>query len=99
MLGKPMKLGTLPVLRVKNTQMKTVQPCVLMMSQLLNCWASNGELASVCKAIQVEYLKCVDAPVSKQKTMNNINYHALRLLPKLTNQKRLKDRARGDVGR
>ncbi|ODQ77075.1 hypothetical protein BABINDRAFT_163811 [Babjeviella inositovora NRRL Y-12698] len=91
MPNKPVKLPNLPILKVKSTSFKQpVSPCIVMMSQLLNCWASNGDSAAVCKKLEKLYKSCVDAPQVMQKTDSTINYHARRLLPKINNHRKSK---------
>lgn len=80
----------LPRLRVKN-QLKKEQanPCLVIMSQMLNCWASNGEGNLACKNLEVDLKNCmakgVKVPPAPKPTLN---YHAARLLPKIHKQEK-----------
>lgn len=78
----------LPRLRVKNQLAKAqADPCLVVMSQMLNCWASNGEGSAVCKQLETDLKKCMAAgqklPPAAKPTLN---YHAARLLPKIHKQ-------------
>lgn len=80
----------LPRLRVKNQTVKQQSnPCLVIMSQMLNCWASNGEGSVLCKNLEQELKGCMAkgikvAPPSKP----TLNYHAARLLPKIHKQEK-----------
>lgn len=81
---------SLPRLRVKNQVAKQQSnPCLVIMSQMLNCWASNGEGSVICKGLEQELKGCMAkgvkvAPPAKP----TLNYHAARLLPKIHKQEK-----------
>ncbi|GME76090.1 unnamed protein product [Ambrosiozyma monospora] len=80
----------LPRLRVKNQVAKQqTNPCLVVMSQMLTCWASNGEGAKVCKVLELKLKECMSTgqkvPPPAKPTLN---YHASRLLPKIHKQEK-----------
>ncbi len=47
------------------------------------CWASAGHNIAGCAAVEEQLRACMDAPVPKQTKKNTINYHLMRLYPKI----------------
>ncbi len=74
----------LPRLRVKNQVAKQqANPCLVVMSQMLNCWASNGEGIAACKDLEKELKNCMGRGIKvPPPSKPTLNYHAARLLPK-----------------
>jgi hypothetical protein len=59
------KLPNLKTLRVKSSVIgERGGPCVVVMTNLLNCWASNAEGASVCAPFEKELKTCMAGRVS-----------------------------------
>ncbi|CAN3357176.1 small ribosomal subunit protein mS37 [Diutina catenulata] len=80
----PKNLPPLPRLKLrKPTVAKTTNQCFVLMSNLLNCWASNGEGAVACKGIEGELKGCMETFKPQPERLSSINYHAQRLYPKL----------------
>ncbi len=64
MANKPVRLPPLPRLRVKKPVSQTqANPCVVVMSTLLNCWSSNGEGAAECKQLESSLKECMEINV------------------------------------
>ncbi|KAJ5084719.1 hypothetical protein NUU61_009298 [Penicillium alfredii] len=81
---KPMRLDTIRFLRVKrpNTQQEQ-NPCVTVMSSMLNCWASQGYGTEGCAAMEMQLRKCMDGTTKSEKKNNTVNYHLGRMYPKV----------------
>ena len=62
---------------------KSTNECFVMMSSLLNCWASNGEASALCATIEHDLKACMEVHKPKKEQISTINYHAGRLYPKL----------------
>lgn len=80
----PKSLPPLPRLKVRlPTIAKSTNKCFVLMSSLLNCWASNGEGAPPCKTFELDLKTCmaVNKPVGER--LSTVNYHARRLYPQL----------------
>ncbi|CCF58805.1 hypothetical protein KAFR_0F02080 [Kazachstania africana CBS 2517] len=88
MSGKPpvYRLPPLPRLRVKKPIIKQ-EPnrCLVLMSNLLQCWSSNGHMNPVCNSLVTELKACTMKPMQTNKEQkSNINYHAARLYNKIS---------------
>ena len=59
----PLRLNTINHLRVRRPNQNEQNPCVTVMSTMLNCWASQGYGAEGCAALEGQLRKCMDAPV------------------------------------
>ncbi|ODV84345.1 hypothetical protein CANARDRAFT_201231 [[Candida] arabinofermentans NRRL YB-2248] len=83
-LTKP-AVPPLPRLRVKNAVAKQqTNPCLVVMSQMLSCWASNNEGSPACKDLEQELKACMAKSTKlPPPTKPSLNYHASRLLPKI----------------
>ncbi|TQB77346.1 hypothetical protein MPDQ_002983 [Monascus purpureus] len=92
----PIRLQTIPHLRVRRPNVQERNPCVVVMSSVLSCWASSGYTAEGCAALEQQLRQCMDAPfqpanelpffeIQKPKTTkkNTINYHLMRMFPKV----------------
>ncbi|CAI7584628.1 unnamed protein product [Penicillium palitans] len=79
----PMRLNTINHLRVRRPNQNEQNPCVVVMSSMLNCWASAGYGAEGCAALEAQLRKCMDAPKSREQKKNTVNYHLMRMYPKV----------------
>lgn len=78
------RLPPLEKLRVKNTvKTATTNECFLVLSSLLNCWASYGDSNKFCSNIELDLKLCMNSYKPKKPEKSSINYHAARLYPKL----------------
>ena len=77
------KLPPLPRLKVKKPIIQQeANRCLVLMSNLLQCWSSNGHMHGTCEAVAKELKACTaeNALGKNQKQQkSNINYHAARL--------------------
>ncbi|PMB71762.1 37S ribosomal protein MRP10, mitochondrial [Beauveria bassiana] len=76
---KPIRLPPLEVLRVKNPKRNPKNPCTIVMSSVLACWASAGYNAAGCAAIETQLRQCMDGPKPPPAPPNTINHHMSRL--------------------
>lgn len=82
-VAQPMALPKLPRLKFKKaSQAKANNPCFLLMSSLLNCWAANGEGAAQCAAFSQDLKTCMETHKPVTPPPNPMNYHAQRLYSK-----------------
>ncbi|BDD59455.1 hypothetical protein MAP00_004662 [Monascus purpureus] len=79
----PIRLQTIPHLRVRRPNVQERNPCVVVMSSVLSCWASSGYTAEGCAALEQQLRQCMDAPKPKTTKKNTINYHLMRMFPKV----------------
>ncbi|KAK0630420.1 hypothetical protein B0T17DRAFT_490069 [Bombardia bombarda] len=82
----PIRLPPLRVLRVRHPNRSETNPCVLVMSSVLSCWASAGYNTGGCQAVEQALRTCMDAPKAPPKPSNTINYHLARFSKRLTSQ-------------
>ncbi|KAI4592320.1 40S ribosomal protein mrp10 [Pestalotiopsis sp. IQ-011] len=75
---KPMRLPPLKVLRVKNPNRQSEQPCMAIMSSVLACWASSGYNTAGCSAMEQALRACMDGPQPSSGRRSEINYHLSR---------------------
>lgn len=62
---RPVRLPHLAKLRVKSAiPRKTGGPCNIALTNLLSCWASNGQAAEGCGALEQELKNCMATRVS-----------------------------------
>ncbi|KAG0681284.1 Phosphatidylglycerol/phosphatidylinositol transfer protein [Kluyveromyces marxianus] len=77
------KLPPLPRLKVKKPIIQQeANRCLVLMSNLLQCWSSNGHMHGVCDTLVQDLKACTaeNAMGKNQKVQkSNINYHAARL--------------------
>ncbi|KAL2059417.1 hypothetical protein ABVK25_000710 [Lepraria finkii] len=79
----PPRLPPLPKLRVRRPNAPEPNPCLGIMTSVLGCWASSGNAAAGCAALEQSLRACMDAPRPKGQKKNTINYHLMRLYPKI----------------
>ncbi|KAJ5183344.1 hypothetical protein N7492_000960 [Penicillium capsulatum] len=72
----PLRLNTINHLRVRRPNQHEQNPCVTVMSTMLNCWASQGYGAEGCAALETQLRKCMDAPVHSL-LCSNTRYYGL----------------------
>ncbi|OQD75258.1 hypothetical protein PENDEC_c008G01806 [Penicillium decumbens] len=48
-----------------------------------HCWASQGYGVQGCAGLEAQLRKCMDAPKSQEKKKNTVNYHLMRMYPKV----------------
>ena len=48
------------------------------------CWASTGHSVAGCAAIEAQLRACMDTPRPKNEKKSTINYHLMRLYPKIS---------------
>lgn len=88
---QPIRLQNLPRFKVRNPVSKNSQSansCLVVMSSLLNCWASNGEGNATCMGFQNELKTCMETRKPTVVTKSSINYHAGRLYPRVSGTKK-----------
>lgn len=58
---KVVRMPNLPRLKVRSTtaNREVGGPCIVVMTNLLNCWASNAHGAKVCEGLEKELKTCV----------------------------------------
>ncbi|AAS52880.1 AER199Cp [Eremothecium gossypii ATCC 10895] len=82
------KLPPLPRLKVKKPVIKQeANRCLVLMSNLLQCWSSNGHMNPVCEKLATDLKACTSQNVmgSNQKPRKStINYHAARLYDRIS---------------
>ncbi|KAL2110766.1 hypothetical protein VUR80DRAFT_695 [Thermomyces stellatus] len=81
---KPIRLPTLPRLRVKDPNPKQENPCMRIMAGLLACWASAGHNTAGCAVLEQQLRTCMDSPKPPPMPRNNINYHLARFQKRFT---------------
>ncbi|KAF9885768.1 hypothetical protein FE257_012350 [Aspergillus nanangensis] len=81
----PIRLQTIPHLRIRRPNQHEQNPCVTVMSSMLSCWASAGYTAEGCAVLEQQLRQCMDAPSNKK---NTINYHLTRMYPKVVGPKK-----------
>lgn len=81
----PKNLPPLPRLKVRRPVIgKSTNQCFVLMSSLLNCWASNGEGNQLCHGFEKDLKNCMETfKPSSLEQLSTINYHSSRLYPKL----------------
>ena len=80
----PKNLPPLPRLKIRKPIVsKATNQCFVLMSSLLNCWASNGEGALQCNVFEKDLKSCMETHKPESDRLSTINYHASRLYPKL----------------
>ncbi|KAK1149312.1 40S ribosomal protein mrp10 [Aspergillus melleus] len=84
----PVRLQTIPHLRIRHPNKNEGNPCMTVMSSMLSCWASSGYTSEGCFALEQQLRQCMDAPKKKKSGMNTINYHLMRMYPKVVGPKK-----------
>ncbi|KAI9043346.1 mitochondrial 37S ribosomal mS37 domain-containing protein [Aspergillus affinis] len=59
----PVRLQTIPHLRIRHPNKNEGNPCMTVMSSMLSCWASSGYTSEGCLALEQQLRQCMDAPV------------------------------------
>lgn len=89
MSGKPPihRLPPLPRLKVKKPIIQQeANRCLVLMSNLLQCWSSNGHMNPVCENLAGQLKACTSENAMGKSAgvqKSNINYHAARLYNKV----------------
>ncbi|PGH19850.1 hypothetical protein AJ80_03767 [Polytolypa hystricis UAMH7299] len=81
---KPMQLQTVNKLRVKRPNKSEPNPCTAVMSSVLTCWASSRFSVEGCFQVEQQLRACVDAKSTKTTHKSTINYHLMRMFPKMS---------------
>ncbi|CAN6625257.1 small ribosomal subunit protein mS37 [Trichomonascus vanleenenianus] len=80
----PVRLPNLKKLKVKSSVVQERGgPCMVVMTNLLNCWASNAHGSKECAGLEQDLKTCMTAKRSATKHKVTTNYHAARLLKKI----------------
>jgi hypothetical protein len=74
-VGAP-RLPPLPRLKIKRPNQAQENPCLGIMTSMLGCWASSGQGAVGCAALEQQLRSCMDAGVSEHL----IHLHRLDLI-------------------
>ncbi|KAL4941524.1 hypothetical protein BDV06DRAFT_179587 [Aspergillus oleicola] len=86
----PVRLNSIPRLRVRAKGSTELTPCAAVMSAMLTCWASAGGASDGCKALEQQLRECMDTHKDKGAAKNAINYHLMRMYPKVVGPKKRK---------
>ncbi|SCW01606.1 LAFE_0E03356g1_1 [Lachancea fermentati] len=82
------RLPPLPRLKVKKPIIQQeANKCLVLMSNLLQCWSSNGHMNPVCENLVKELKACsADSAMGRNTSVqkSNINYHAARLYDRVS---------------
>ncbi|KAK2744094.1 hypothetical protein FQN55_006962 [Onygenales sp. PD_40] len=81
---KPVRLQTIPKLRIKSPNTHQPNPCLAVMTSVLSCWASNKHNISGCFAIEQQLRACMDKKRPDPKAKSTVNYHLMRMFPKIS---------------
>ncbi|KAE8352950.1 hypothetical protein BDV28DRAFT_118437 [Aspergillus coremiiformis] len=84
----PVRLQTIPHLRIRRPNRNEQNPCVAVMATMLSCWASTGYTVAGCADVEQQLRQCMDASKPKNKKKNTINYHLMRMYPKVVGPKK-----------
>ncbi|KAL2868864.1 mitochondrial 37S ribosomal protein mS37 [Aspergillus lucknowensis] len=84
----PLRLNTIPHLRVRRPNQNEQNACATIMSSMLSCWASSGYGTEGCFAIEQQLRECMDGPKPNANQKNTINYHLSRMYPKVVGPKK-----------
>ncbi|KAJ5328308.1 hypothetical protein N7541_001556 [Penicillium brevicompactum] len=79
----PLRLNSINHLRIRRPNQNEANSCVTVMSSMLNCWASAGYGVEGCAGLEAQLRKCMDDPKSMEKKKNTVNYHLMRMYPKV----------------
>ncbi|SCV04834.1 LAMI_0H19724g1_1 [Lachancea mirantina] len=82
------RLPPLPRLKVKKPVVQQeANRCLVLMSNLLQCWSSNGHMNATCEELAKDLKACTSVnAMGKGATVkrSNINYHAARLYDRVS---------------
>ncbi|KAL4798057.1 hypothetical protein BDV19DRAFT_386715 [Aspergillus venezuelensis] len=85
----PVRLNSIPRLRVRAKGSSELTPCAAVMSAMLSCWASPAT-SEGCKVLEQQLRECMDTHKDKGAAKNAINYHLMRMYPKVVGPKKRK---------
>lgn len=81
------RLPPLPRLKVKKPIIRQeTNRCLVLMSNLLQCWSSNGHMNAACENIAKDLKTCTAQNAmgkGNNEQKSNINYHAARLYDRI----------------
>ncbi|KAL4928585.1 mitochondrial 37S ribosomal protein mS37 [Aspergillus undulatus] len=86
----PVRLNSIPQLRVRATEKADPTPCSAVMSAMLTCWASSGQSSAACSLLEQQLRECMDTHKNTGTKRNSINYHLMRMYPKVVGPKKRK---------
>lgn len=82
------RLPPLPRLRVKKPVIRQEpNQCLVLMTNLLQCWSSNGHMNPACANLAKELKACTSENAlgkNNKEQKSNINYHASRLYNRIS---------------
>ncbi|KAF2675525.1 hypothetical protein BT63DRAFT_450512 [Microthyrium microscopicum] len=58
---------------VKNSSVREQNPCTTVMTAMLGCWASQGQVAANCLALEQSLRTCMDTKGIQKTRKNPIN--------------------------
>ncbi|KAL5339064.1 37S ribosomal protein Mrp10, mitochondrial [Aspergillus crustosus] len=87
---KPIRLNSITYLRVKRPNQNQSNACATVMSSMLNCWAATGQGSEMCAILETQLKECMDTQQNKNKGENTVNYHLMRMYPKVVGPKKKK---------
>ncbi|EMC98121.1 hypothetical protein BAUCODRAFT_52025, partial [Baudoinia panamericana UAMH 10762] len=76
-------LPPLPKLRVRRPDRAEANPCIGVMSTVLGCWASQGQMAQGCAMLEQQLRACMDAKKPMEAQKSRINSHFSRFYPQI----------------
>ncbi|RMJ28869.1 hypothetical protein PHISP_00208 [Aspergillus sp. HF37] len=79
----PVRLQTVSHIKVRRPNRQEKNPCEVIMSSMLNCWASAGQGAEGCAGLETQLRQCMDVSKPQGKKTSNINYHLSRMHPRI----------------
>lgn len=80
---KTPKLPPLRSLRVRRPNQTDSNPCLGIMSSMLGCWASNGQMARGCAVLEQQLRGCMDAKRPPANKRTNINATLAKFYPQI----------------
>ncbi|EEH43033.1 mitochondrial 37S ribosomal protein YmS-T [Paracoccidioides brasiliensis Pb18] len=78
---KPLRLQTIQKLRVKSPNTHQANPCLAVMT---SCWASSRSGSGGCFSLEQQLKACMDTNKSQRAGKSTINYHLMRMFPKIS---------------
>ncbi|KAI5300361.1 hypothetical protein KEM55_003829 [Ascosphaera atra] len=88
-----MQLNTINKLRIRSPNQNAANPCLTLMSSMLSCWASQGKTnPGACAAIEEQLRACTDKKRPQNQHTNPVNYHLMRMFPKISGPRKKKGR-------
>ncbi|KAL4869121.1 hypothetical protein BDV12DRAFT_196552 [Aspergillus spectabilis] len=85
---KPIRLNTIPHLRVRRPNQNEQNACATVMSSMLSCWASSGQASDMCAILETQLKECMDTQQNKNPKQSTVNYHLMRMYPKVVGPKK-----------